>query len=168
MLAGFVDGRGRAYDIGFRTLRSSLVDADGLLVLEAGEEVRAQAAATASMDLLDPKPLRLLLPVAGEIAGTGRRVVFLAGADLPRKVPFTFYNVAVRLHPSALEHFFTVQGGREFVQFGRTDVESSGAFGGGVEVVVRGPRAGRSTETARYRLRVEPRAAGEEALAAFQ
>ncbi len=165
MLAGFVDGRGRAYDIGFRTLRSSLVDADGLLVLGAGEEVRTQAAATVSMDLLDPKPLRLLLPVPGELTGTGRRVVFLARASLPRKAPFTFYNVALGLHSSAVEHFFTVQGGREFVQFGRADVESSGATGVALEVLVRGPRAGRPTETAGYRLRVEPREAAEEALA---
>jgi len=37
MLAGFVDGRGRAYDIGFRTLRFSLTDADGLLATVADE-----------------------------------------------------------------------------------------------------------------------------------
>ncbi|HEY4704347.1 MAG TPA: hypothetical protein VII27_01240 [Thermoplasmata archaeon] len=168
MLAGFVDGRGRAYDIGFRTLRSSLVDADGLLVLGADEGVRAQAAATASMEILDPKPLRLLLPVTGEITATGMRVVFLAAAGLPRKEPFTFYNVALGLHPSAVEHFFTVQGGREFVQFGKADVESSGASGRALEVLVRGPRAGRPTETARYSLRVEPRAAAEEALTALE
>ena len=168
MLAGFVDGRGRAYDIGFRTLRSSLVDADGLLVLGAGEGVRAQAEATASMEILDPKPLRLLLPVTGEITATGMRVVFLAAAGLPRKEPFTFYNVALGLHPSAVEHFFTVQGGREFVQFGRADVESSRASGGTLEVVVRGPRAGRPTETAGYRLRVEPRGVAEEALASLE
>ncbi len=168
MLTGFVDGRGRAYDIGFRTLRFSLIDEDGLVALEAGEEVRAQGAATVSMDLVDPKPLRLLLPVAGEITATSRRFVFLAAAGLPRKDPSTFFNVALSLHPSAVEHFFTVQGGREFVQFAKADVESTRSSGGALEVVVRGPRAGRPTETARYRLRIEPRAAAEEALAALE
>ncbi len=167
MLAGFVDGRGRAYDIGFRTLRSSLLDADGMLALGEAEAVRAQAAATASMDLLDPQPMRLLLPVAGEVLTTGRRCVFLAAAGLPRTPPFTFYNVALGLHPDAIEHFFAAQGGREFVQFARPDVESSAPSGGALAIVLRGPRAGRPTETARYRLRLEPRSAADAAFSAL-
>src|SRR5881397_2114055 len=117
MLAGFVDGRGRAYDIGFRTLRLSLTDEDGQLALSAGEEARVQSAASASMDLMDAKPIPLLLPVRGDLTATAARIVFLAASGLPRSVPYTFYNVALGLHESAVQHFFTAQGGREFVQF---------------------------------------------------
>ncbi len=167
MLAWFVDARGRAYDVGFRTLRFSLVDEEGLLALEAGEEVRVQGAAIASADLMDPKEMRFLLPARGEVAATPRRVVFLAAPGLPRKDPYTLFNVSLALQGTAVEHFFTAQGGREFLQFSGADVESRAGSGPALDVVVRGPRPGRSTETARYRVRLEPRSVGEEALAAL-
>src|SRR6266545_6139021 len=106
MLAGFVDGRGRAYDIGFRTLRFSLTDADGLLATVSDEEVRVQGAAIASIDLMEAKPIPLLLPVRGELTATGRRVVFLATPGLQRPDTLTFYNVSLSLHRTAIEHFF--------------------------------------------------------------
>src|SRR6266511_1203933 len=168
MLAGFVDGRGRAYDIGFRTLRLSLTDEDGLLAMSAGEEVRVHGAATASMDLMGPKSIPLLLPVRGELTATPIRVVFLAASGVSRPDPYTFYNVALGLHKSALEHFFTVQGGREFIQFGKADVEGSSAAGSAFEIVLRGPRPGAPAETVRYRLRLEPRSLADEALRALR
>ena len=166
MIAGFVDARGRAYDVGFRTLRLSLTDAEGFLVLAAGEEIRLQEEATASLDLLGPKPVPFLRPVRGEVTATGARVVFLAVPGLPRKEPFTFFNVSLALHPSAIEHFFTVQGGREFVQFAREDVGSS-TPGPAMEVVLRGQRPGAPTEPARYRMRIEPGPVGAGALASL-
>jgi len=167
MIAGFVDGRGRAYDVGFRTLKLFLTDGEGLLATGPGEEVRLQEAATVSMDLLGPKPVSFLRPVRGELTGTGTRVVFLAAPGLPRTEPFAFFNVALALHPSAIEHFFTVQGGREFVQFGKDDIEASSASGPAIEAVLRGPAPGKPAEGARYRVRIEPRSAGERALAAL-
>src|SRR3989442_9469754 len=125
MLVGFVDGRGRAYDMGFRTLRFSLTDEEGLLATLAGETVRAQGAATASMDMMDAKQVPLLLPVRGDVTATGRRAVFLAGTRLPPAGPFTFYNVSLALHKSAVEHFFTSEGGREVVLFEKADIEQS-------------------------------------------
>jgi hypothetical protein len=167
MLAGFVDGRGRAYDVGFRTLRLSLTDEEGVLLTEAGEKARVQGRATVSVDLLDSKAIPLLLPVAGDLTATERRVVFLAAAGVPRKEPFTFFNVSLGLHPTAIEHFFTVQGGREFLQFTKEDVESSSPAGGATVVVLRGSRPGKPAEAARYRARIEPRTFAERALAAL-
>ena len=167
MLAGFVDGRGRAYDIGFRTLRLSLTDEEGVLALTAGEEVVAQGAATAAMEVLDPKPLPLLLPAPGEVVGTRRRAVFLATAGGPRPAALTFYNVSLSLHRTALEHFFTAQGGREFVQFEASDVEQSSPSGLALELLLHGPRPGAPKETSRFRLRIEPAAMAREALSAL-
>ena len=165
MRAGFVDGRGRAYDIGFRTLRLSLTDDEGMLVTGAGENVIVQERATASMDILGPKAISLLLPTIGELVATRARVVFLAAAGIPRKEPFTRFNVSIGLHPSAIEHFFAAQGGREFVQFAKEDIESSSTAGSGMEIVVRGLRPGAPSESARFRIRLEPRAAAQRALA---
>ena len=167
MIAGFVDGRGRAYDVGFRTLRLSLTEAEGMLVTAPGEEVRFQEAATVSMDLLGPRPVPFLRPVRGELIATRMRVVFLASPELPRKEPFTFFNVALPLHPSAIEHFFTVQGGREFVQFAKDDLETTSGSGAAMEGVLRGPAPGKPGEVARYRIWIEPRSAGGGALAAL-
>ncbi|OGS50999.1 MAG: hypothetical protein A3K65_01900 [Euryarchaeota archaeon RBG_16_68_12] len=168
MLAGFVDGRGRAYDVGFRTLRFSLVGEDGLLETAAGEEVRSQGAATAAADLIEPRAMPFLLLVRGELTATARRVVFLAAAGLDRRDPVTFFNVGLSLQRTAVEHFFTAQAGREFLQFEKADVESTWPSGPALEAVLRGPRPGRAAETARYRLRLEPRRAAEEALAALE
>ena len=55
MIMGFVDGRGRAYDVGFRTLRLSLTDGEGVLLAGPGEDVRVQQGATVSVDLMAPK-----------------------------------------------------------------------------------------------------------------
>ncbi len=168
MLAGFVDGRGRAYDVGFRTLRFSLIGEDGLLETAAGEEVRSQGAATAAADLIEPRAMPFLLPVPGELTATPRRVVFLAAPGLERRDTVTFFNVSLSLQRTAVEHFFTAQAGREFLQFERADVESTWPSGPAFEAVLRGPHPGRSAETARYRLRLEPRSAAEEALAALR
>ncbi len=167
MIAGFVDGRGRAYDVGFRTLRLSLTDGEGLLLTGPGEEIRVQEAVTVSVDLLSPKPVPFLRPVRGELTATRARVVFLAAPGLPRTEPYSFFNVSLPLHPSAIEHFFTVQGGREFVQFAKEDVESTSPSGAATEVVLRGPAPGEPGEVARYRARIEPRSAGERAVAAL-
>src|SRR2546425_916610 len=164
MLAGFVDGRGRASDIGFRTLRFSLTDSEGFLAMMAGEEVRAQGGAIASMDLIEAKPLPLLKPVRGDLISTPRRVVFLAAAGLQRAEPFTFFNVSFGLQKTAGEHFFTVQGGREFVQFEKGDIESSSRAGPSLELVLRGARPGAPKEMARYRLRIEPESVAREAV----
>ena len=168
MIMGFVDGRGRAYDVGFRTLRLSLTDGEGVLLTGPGEEVRVQQAATVSVDLIGPKPVPFLRPVPGELIATRARVVFLAGPGLARTEPFTFFNVSLPLHPSAIEHFFTAQGGREFVQFGKEDVESTARAGAALDVVLRGPAPGEPGEVARYRARIEPRSASEQALAALE
>jgi hypothetical protein len=168
MLAGFVDARGRAYDVGFRTLRFSLVDGEGLLATAAGEDVRAQGGVTAAIDLVDPKAIPFLFPLRGELTATARRAVFLAGSDVPRKDPFTLFNVSLSLPRSAVEHFFTAQGGREFVQFERADVESSAPSGPALVLVVRGPRPGRPAETVRYRIRFEPRSVAGDALRALE
>ena len=167
MIAGFVDARGRAYDVGFRTLRLSLTDEEGLLATGAGEQIAVQEEATVSMSLLEPKPVPFLMPVRGEVISTGVRVVFLATPGLPRTAPFTVFNVSLPLHPSAIEHFFTVQGGREFVQLEKGDVESSTSSGRAMEVTLRGPRPGKAAESARYALRIEPRSVAEKAFAAL-
>jgi len=167
MLAGFVDGRGRAYDVSFRTLRLSLTDEDGMIATEPAEKVVVQGSATISVDLLDSKPIPFLLPLKGELTGTATRVIFLAAAGLARKDPFTLFNISHGLHPSAIEHFFTAQGGREFVQFKKDDVESSTGARAALEIVLRGPRPGKSNETARYRVHIEPRSVGERALGAL-
>ena len=167
MIAGFVDGRGRAYDVGFRTLRLPLTDEEGLLVTGPGEAVRFQEAATVSMDLLGAKPALFLRPVRGEVIATGTRVVFLASPGLPRREPFAFFNVSLALHPSAIEHFFMVQGGREFVQFGKGDLETMSRSGATMEGILRGPAPGKPGEVARHRIRIEPRSAGERAIAAL-
>lgn len=168
MIAGFVDGRGRAYDAGFRTLRLSLTDGEGTLLTAAGEGVRFQSAATLSLEIAGPKPVPFLRAVGGELTATSARGVFIAASELPRTKPFTFFNVALPLHPSAIEHFFTVQGGREFVQFTKEDVESTAPVGGALDLVLRGPAPGKPGETARFRARVEPRSAGEQALTALR
>lgn len=167
MIAGFVDGRGRAYGVDFRTLRLSLTDGEGMLLTGPGEAVRVQVGASLSMDIAGPKSVPFLRQVRGEFTATTARVVFLAAPGLPRTEPYTFLNVALPLHPSAIEHFFTVQGGREFVQFGKEDVESSASAGAALELVLKGPAPGRPAEVARYRARIEPRSAGEHALAAL-
>src|SRR5207247_10140486 len=97
----------------------------GGLAPTAGEEVGAQRAATAAMEVLEPKPLPLLRPAPGEVVGTRRRAVFLATAGGRRPAALTFYNVSLSLHRTALEHFFTAQGGREVVQFEASAVERS-------------------------------------------
>ena len=167
MLAGFVDGRGRAYDIGFRTLRLYLTDAEGVLATGPGESVVVQGRATVSMELLDPKPVPLLLPLPSELAATRQRVVAIASPGVLRRQPPTFFNVSLGLHPSALEHFFTVEGGREFAQFAKADVESSAASGSAATLVLRGPRPGAPSESVRYRMRIEPRSLADQALAAL-
>jgi hypothetical protein len=148
-------------------LRLSLTDTEGVLATSAGEEVRTQEGATVSLDLLDPKPVPFLRQVRGELTATTKRVVFLAASGLPRSGPFTFFNISLALHASAIEHFFTVQGGREFVQFEKGEVETWKPSGPAVEVVLRGPAPGKPAEAARYRMRIEPRSAGERALAAL-
>lgn len=168
MIAGFVDGRGRAYDVGFRTLRLSLTDLEGMLLTGPGEAVRLQAGASLSMEIVGPKPVPFLRQVRGELIATSARAVFLAAPGLPRTEPYTFFNVALPLHPSAIEHFFTVQGGREFVQFVKEDVESSAPSGEAIDVVLKGPAPGRPGDVARYRARIEPPSAGEQALAALR
>jgi len=168
MIAGFVDARGRAYDVGFRTLRLFLTDEEGMLATSAGEKIALQEDATVSMSLLEPKSIPFLMPVRGEVISPGVRVVFLATPGLPRTAPFTFFNVSLSLHPSAIEHFFTVQGGREFVQFEKGDVESSSSSGPAMDVTLRGSRPGKLAESARYLLRIEPRSVGEKALATLR
>ena len=58
MIAGFVDGRGRAYDVSFRTLKLSLTDGEGMLLTGPGEKVQVQVATSLSMDLVGPKSVR--------------------------------------------------------------------------------------------------------------
>ena len=168
MIAGFVDGRGRAYGVSFRTLKLSLTDGEGMLLTGPGEKVQVQVATSLSMDLVGPKSVVFLTQVRGEFTATSSRVVFLAASGLPRAEPFTFFNVALPLHPSAIEHFFTAQGGREFVQFTREDVESPAPEGTGFRIVLKGPAPGKPGEVARYRARIEPRSAGEQVLAALR
>lgn len=168
MLAGFVDGRGRAYDIGFRTLRFSLVDEDGLLVTAPGEAISVQESASASMDLLEPQSVPLLRPSKGELIATLHRIVFIVAKGFPRKDPFTFFNVGLSLHPSAIEHFFLAQGGREFVLLEKADIITFKPQGARLAVEMRGPAPGTPSETARFLLRIEPRGAAEAALSALE
>ena len=168
MIAGFVDARGRAYDVGFRTLRLFLTDEEGILATSAGEQIAVQEEATVSISLLERKPVPFLMPVRGEVISTGVRIVFLGAPGLARTAPFTFFNVSLPLHPSAIEHFFTVQGGREFAQFEKSDVESSSSLGTAMEATLRGPRPGKAEEWAHYLLRIEPRSVGERALATLR
>jgi len=167
MLLGFVDGRGRAYDVSFRTLRLSLTDEDGVIATEPPEKVTVQGSATVSVDLIDSKRIAFLHSLNGELTATGTRIIFLATAGLARKAPFTFFNVSLSLQLTAIEHFFTAQGGREFLQFRKEDIESSTGERAALDIVIRGPRPGKINEASRYRVRVEPRALGERALNAL-
>ena len=167
MLVGFVDGRGRAYDIGFRTLRFSLLDDEGLFLTGPSESVAVQAPAVASMDLVEPRSIPLLAPTHGELLGTDRRVVFLAAKGLPRKQPYTFYNISLSLHSTAVQHFFTAQGGREFVLFETPDLTAARPKGNAVEIDLRGPVPATGAGVGTYRLRIEPRSVVDEALQAL-
>ena len=167
MLAGFVDGRGRAYDIGFRTLRFSLVDEDGLLNTLPDESIAAQAMATVAMDLLEPRAMPFLIPTQAELLGTPRRIIIIAAKGLRRSEPFTFFRVALNLHPDAVRHFFVAQGGREYVVVEKADIVSSTRPRNRLEIDTRGPAPGKPSETARYRIRIEPGSVGEDALQAL-
>ena len=166
MLAGFVDGRGRKYDLNFRTLRVRLVDDAGEIVLADGESATARVACEAEASVrLESKSLPFLLRAPGELTATSRRFVFVVAADAPRPAgQIALLNVKLPLHPDAISGFFQDQGGREYLEFSAADVITSRGGPRGIEVELHGPSPGKPEEKATYVAIFSPGSAAREAL----
>ena len=160
MLAGFVDGRGRKYDLNFRTLRTRMLDEDGMLVVGEGDHVQSRAPCEAEASVrLGEKSLAFLLRCPGDVTATSRRYVFLVGLRAPRpQGQLTLLNVKLPIHPTAIASFFAEQGGREYLEFTRDDVVVAREARSGVAVELRGPAPGRADEAVAYLATFDPAA----------
>ena len=123
MLVGFLNGQGRAYDLNFRTLKRRLRDAEGAWETESGESLSGGVSVEAAMFLQTPQPHLLLRPTSGFAVATDRRLVFVAGEDVPRTAeePTTF-NVAIHVPGTAAGQLFEENGGREVVEVRRDEI----------------------------------------------
>lgn len=165
MLAGFVDGRGRKYDLNFRTLRIRLVDDEGDVALAEGEVPTSSASCEAEASVrLGPKSVPFLLRCPGELTATSRRFVFVVAREAQRPAgQVSLLNVKLPLHPDAIESFFHDQGGREYLEFSAADIVTAKDVRGGIELEVRGPAPGRPEEGATYIATFSPAGAVREA-----
>lgn len=125
MHLGFVDGKGRTYDLSFRTTKRRLWDADGDWVLEPGEKLSAPHPLEASVVLEGNPPRLLMRPTTGTARSSERRLVFLAGDDVERSPedPTTF-QVAIHVPPTAVDHLLREAGGREVLEVRREDIRA--------------------------------------------
>ena len=164
MLAGFVDGRGRKYDLNFRTLRTRLLDEEGQILLAEGEALGARATCEAEASVrFAGKSFPFLLRAPGELTTTARRFVFVVAPNAQRPAgQVSLLNVKLPLHADAIESFFHEQGGLEYIEIGIDDVIVAREMRGGIEVEVRGPAPGRPNETATYLATFSPATAARE------
>jgi len=166
MLAGFVDGRGRKYDLNFRTLRTRLVDEAGEIVLADGESATARVACEAEASVrFESKSLPFLLRAPGQLTATSRRFVFVVGPGARRPTgQVSLLNVKLPLHPEAISAFFLEQDGREYLEFSPAEVMAARDGRAGVEVEFHGPSPGRPEERATFIAVFSPGAAVRGAL----
>ncbi len=166
MLAGFVDRRGRKYDVNFRTLRVRLLDEAGRVVTAEGEAIEVQTTCEAEATIrFGDRSVQFLLRAPGELTRTSARYVYVVAEDAPRPpdVP-SLLNVKLPLHPSAIASFFREQVGREYLEFTPGDVVAAREGRRGVEVEIGGPSPGRVGEKARYVATFTPASNVREAL----
>ena len=117
VLLGFLDGQGRAYDLNFRTLKRRLRDTEGAWELEPNESLGGGVSVEVALFLQTPRTHLLMRPTSGTAYASTRRLVFLAGGEVPRTLeePTTF-NVAIHVPRTAVDHLFREMGGREIVE----------------------------------------------------
>ncbi|HEV8594875.1 MAG TPA: hypothetical protein VGR51_05025 [Thermoplasmata archaeon] len=116
MLLGFLDGRGRAYDLNFRTLKRRLADADGTWEMEPGEAFGAEVPLEAAVFLEMPRPHLLMRPTSGTVRASGRRLLFVAEAVERTEEQPTAFNVAIHVPRTAVDFLLRESGGREVLE----------------------------------------------------
>lgn len=166
MLAGFVDRRGRMYDVNFRTLRTRLLDEGGNLMLREGEVSESEATCEGEATVtLGSRTVPFLLRSAGGLTQTTHRFVFIVGERAERPPEqLTRFNVKLPLHPDAMSSFFRDQGGREFLEFEAGDVVAAREDRRAISVGLRGPSPLRVGEAAEYTAIFSPAGAARHAL----
>jgi hypothetical protein len=165
VLLGFLDGRGRAYDLTFRTLKRRLRDESGAWDLEPGEALAGGVPLEAALFLESPRPRLLLRPTTGSAAASARRLVFVAGEGVLRTTEEpTAFNVAVHVPPTAVDHLFRGSGGREVLEVRREDIRRAVASRADLALDLEATWVGGGKEPARFRLVLRPRPAAEEAV----
>lgn len=167
MLLGFLDGRGRAYDLSFRTTKLRMLDADGELELRTGETVRGEGRLEASLLLERGDRWAVLLrPVPGTLVRTSERIVFLGDSDLARKDPrTTFFNVQLPVSVTAVRHLLEAESGREFLAVPLEEVAARSRTADALVVTVDATDVTRPSNRAAYRLELRPAADAEDVLA---
>lgn len=158
MLMGFLDARGRAYDLTFRTTKLRLLDSEGGLELGPGESFRGERPTTASLRLnQDSRWALVLRPVPGTVLRTSQRIVFLGDTGLSREDQHvTFFNVQIPILESAVRHLFVGEAGREFVAVAAAEVAATAVEGDAFVVTVQAPDITRPVKAAEYRLELRP------------
>jgi len=166
VLIGFLDGQGRAYDLNFHTLRRRLRDKDGAWETEAGESLSGGVSIEAAMFLQTPRSHLLLRPTSGSAFATDRRLLFVAGDDVPRtpQEPTTF-NIAVHVPGTAVGQLFEENGGREVIEVLRDEVRGLTESRAELTLRVASKWIGGGADVAEFLLVLRPLAAARQAIA---
>lgn len=166
MLLGFLDGQGRAYDLTFGTLKRRVKDAEGNWELEAGESLSAGISVECALFLQTPRPHLILRPTSGTVCASAKRLVFLAANDVERtsEEP-TRFNVAIHAPPTAVDHLFRAQDGRELLEIRREEIRGSMESRAELTLQVEARWMGGGNAPASFALVLRPRATAREALA---
>ncbi len=162
MLLGFLDGRGRAYDLNFRTLKRRLKDAEGNWELEEGETLGGAVSVEAALFLETPRAHLLLRPTGGAAYASDRRLVFVASAVERTPDEPTAFNVAIHVPPTAVEFLFRASEGREVVEVRRPEIRETTESGGELALKAEAPWV--NGAPAGFRLILRPLAAARDAV----
>ncbi len=166
VLIGFLDGQGRAYDLSFRTLKRRVRDAEGAWTMEPGESFGGDASLEMTMFLQTERTHLLMRPTRGTLRASAQRFLFLAG-DAVARTPEepTAFHVAIHVPPTAVDHLFREESGREIVEVRREEVRAVTESRAELTLRVEAPWVGGGNEPVTFQVVLAPNRTARAALA---
>jgi hypothetical protein len=163
MHIGFLDGLGRLYDLNFRTTKRRLRGTDGEWELEAGETLGGEVSVEMALFVETDRPHLLMRPTSGSAFTTDRRLIFVAGPNVPRSTEEpTSFHVAIHVPRTAVDHLLREAGGREVVELRQDEVGDLLRARAELTLRARGPWVG---DTAGFLVVLRPAEAARKAIA---